>query len=92
MMHDEQKDNPAPYERLKRATDYLSKDRKQPIISAFSPITVTVTRGDKKVPLLIYKNYWGVEARDLKSGEIVWASPSSWSLERMLLHTRKGAR
>ncbi len=92
MMHDEQKDNPAPYERLKRATDYLSKDRKQPIISAFSPITVTVTRGDKKVPLLIYKNYWGVEARDLKSGEIVWASPSSWSLERMLLPRAEGRK
>ncbi len=91
MMHDDPKDNPAPYERLKRATDYLSKKRKQPIISAFSPITVTVTRGDKKVPLLIYKNYWGVVARDLKSGEIVWASPSSWSLERML-HPRAEGR
>jgi len=86
MMHDEQKDNAAPYERLKRATDYWSKDRKQPIVPAFSPITVTVTtKSDKKMPLLIYKNYWGIVARDLKNGgEIVWASPSTWSLERML--------
>jgi outer membrane protein assembly factor BamB/tetratricopeptide (TPR) repeat protein len=84
MMHDDEKENPASYERLKKAIGYWSKDRKQPIIPAFSPITVTVTRGDKKVPLLVYKNYWGLMARDLKSGETAWASPSSWSLERML--------
>jgi outer membrane protein assembly factor BamB/tetratricopeptide (TPR) repeat protein len=59
-------------------------DKHQPIIPAFSPISVTVSNGEKKTPLLIYKNYWGVMARNLKNGHLEWASPSSWSLERML--------
>ncbi len=84
MMYDEAKNNPLPHERLKRAITYWSKDRNQPIIPAFSPITVTVVKGEKRMPLLIYKNYWGVVARDLKSGDIAWTQPSSWSLERML--------
>jgi outer membrane protein assembly factor BamB len=60
------------------------KGKNQPILPAFSPITVTVTKGEKKVPLLVYKNYCGVFARELKTGELAWMSPSNWSLQRLL--------
>jgi outer membrane protein assembly factor BamB/tetratricopeptide (TPR) repeat protein len=71
------------YKKREEAEKALGK-LNQPIIPAFSPITVTISRGEKKTPLVIYKNYWGVIARNLQNGQIAWASPSSWSLERML--------
>ncbi|HTU19544.1 MAG TPA: PQQ-binding-like beta-propeller repeat protein [Gemmataceae bacterium] len=60
--------------------------QKQPIIPAFSPIALTAVdhKGEKK-SLLIYKNFFGVFARDLrKKGELAWISPSNGSLQRML--------
>ncbi len=102
MMKDDEKENPEPYKRIKQATDYWTGTRKQPIIPAFSPITVTVTRGEQKIPLLIYRNYWGIVARALKKvpqsstplpeGEIAWASPSNWSLERLLQRSSDSRR
>jgi outer membrane protein assembly factor BamB/tetratricopeptide (TPR) repeat protein len=61
------------------------KTQNQPIIPAFSPITLSVldNKGEKK-PLLIYKNFFGVMAYDLRDGKLAWASPSNWSLQRML--------
>jgi outer membrane protein assembly factor BamB/tetratricopeptide (TPR) repeat protein len=94
MMYEEEKENPEPAKRIKQATDYWTGTRKQPIIPAFAPITVTVTRGEQKIPLLVYRNYWGIVAQSLKKvtqsgmtlkeGDIAWASPSNWSLERLL--------
>ena len=76
----------AAHDKIKQAKTTLQNNN-QPIIPAFTPITITVSYGDKKTPLLIYKNYWGIIARDLKNGHLAWASPSSWSLEKMLGHT-----
>jgi outer membrane protein assembly factor BamB len=71
-------------ERIKAAKNELKKQN-QPIISAFSPITLSVldAKGEKK-PLLIYKNFFGVMAVDLRNGNLAWESPSNWSLQRML--------
>jgi outer membrane protein assembly factor BamB/tetratricopeptide (TPR) repeat protein len=91
-MSDEEKHSAA-YAKLDQAQKALANSN-QPIIPAFTPITITVSNGDKKTPLLIYKNYWGIVARNLKNGQLMWASPSSWSLEKMLGHssdTRKSA-
>ena len=100
MLFDEEKENPESYRRIREA-EKLLRERKQPILTAFSPITVSVTRNEKQVPLVIYKNYWGLVARSLKkashpggqfqAGDIFWASPSGWSLER-LLHPHRDAR
>jgi outer membrane protein assembly factor BamB/tetratricopeptide (TPR) repeat protein len=70
--------------RIKTAKDAIKKQN-QPIIPAFSPITLSVldAKGEKK-PLLIYKNFFGVMAVDLRHGSLAWASPSNWSLQRML--------
>jgi tetratricopeptide (TPR) repeat protein len=69
---------------IRKAKNTL-KDQNQPIISAFSPITLSVLdRKGERTPLLIYKNFFGVSAVDLRSGALSWASPSDWSLQRML--------
>jgi outer membrane protein assembly factor BamB len=69
---------------LRKAKDTL-KAQNQPIIPAFSPITLSVldSKGERK-PLLIYKNFFGVFALDLRNGELAWKSDSYWSLQRML--------
>jgi outer membrane protein assembly factor BamB len=61
---------------------------KQPILPAFFPVAATITRGDKKVPLLVYRSYLGLHAVNVKTGEVEWASPSNWSVERMLQDSR----
>jgi tetratricopeptide (TPR) repeat protein len=71
-------------ERIRSAKNTL-KNQNQPIISAFSPITLSVLdRKGEKIPLLIYKNFFGVTAVDLRNGALSWTSPSDWSLQRML--------
>ncbi len=82
MLHDE-RDN-ATLGQILRQAEKAMQAQHQPIIPAFSPITVTISRGDKKVPLILYKNYWGIVARDPKTGMTDWASPSPWSLQGML--------
>jgi outer membrane protein assembly factor BamB len=71
-------------DRIRQAKEALKKQN-QPIIPAFSPITLSVldSKGEKK-PLLIYKNYFGVFALDLRNGALSWHSRSNWSLQRML--------
>lgn len=70
---------------LLHQTEKQLQKKQEPIIPAFSPITLTVLdqKGDKK-PLLFYKNYLGVTAVDLRNGNLAWASPAGWSLQRML--------
>jgi outer membrane protein assembly factor BamB/tetratricopeptide (TPR) repeat protein len=57
---------------------------KQPILPAFFPVTATVERDHVRKPLLIYKNFWGVHAVDMRTGRLEWDSGSTWSLEKML--------
>lgn len=75
-------------QKVAEAVKVCGTDHGQPIVPAFAPITVTVTKGEKKTPLLIYKNYWGVVARDLRTGELAWDSESDWGLEHMLKSNR----
>jgi outer membrane protein assembly factor BamB/tetratricopeptide (TPR) repeat protein len=70
-------------EMLRRAERHL-KSRNQLVLPSYFPVTATVTKGEQRVPLLIFKNYWGVQAVNMKTGKLEWNSPSSWSLERML--------
>ena len=47
--------------------------------------------GENREPLIIYRDYWGVQAHNLKDGRLRWWTPASWSLQRMLggAHPRK---
>jgi outer membrane protein assembly factor BamB len=65
------------------------QEQSEPIISAFSPLFITLDKQGKKKPLIVYKNYYGVMAIDARTGELEWASPSSYSLERMFIPGRR---
>jgi outer membrane protein assembly factor BamB len=69
---------------LQRATRRLVEERKQPVLPAYFPVTATVTRPDQHRPLLMFKNYSGTHAVDMKTGKLYWSQPSNWSLEKML--------
>ena len=71
--------------------------RKAPLLHGFAPLAATLNREDGKIPLMIYRDFWGIHARPLrdvgedqkkddfvKAGEVYWESPSAWSLDRML--------
>jgi hypothetical protein len=69
---------------LQRATRLLVEERKQPVLPAYFPVTATVVKGEKRLPLLLFKDYTGTHAVDMKTGKLYWSQPSSWSLEKML--------
>jgi outer membrane protein assembly factor BamB len=64
----------------------------QPLLPSYFPVTATITRGDRPLPLLIFKNFWGVQAVNMKTGKLEWNSPSNWSLERMLARTSEARK
>jgi outer membrane protein assembly factor BamB/tetratricopeptide (TPR) repeat protein len=74
----------AAQQKLNQAAKVITNDRHQPLLTAFSPIVVTVTKREQTTPVLVYKDYWGVNAINMKAGKLEWDSPSNWSLERML--------
>jgi hypothetical protein len=45
------------------AGDVYTQDSTAQVVDG---IAVTASKGEKKVPLLIYKNYWGIVTRELK--------------------------
>lgn len=69
--------------RIKMAETALAT-RNQPLLSAFSPVTATMTKGEKTTPLLIYRSYWGIHVVNMLTGKFVWDSPSDWSLDRII--------
>jgi outer membrane protein assembly factor BamB len=89
-MSDQEERSPT-HTRIRDALVHLS-NKNQPVLPAFAPITVTVNKEGKKKPLLIYKNYWGLVARDLKNGEIAFAAPSTWSMQRLFSRNGDSAR
>jgi outer membrane protein assembly factor BamB len=70
--------------RTLQTAEKILHDLKQPILPAFFPVTATVVKDGKRQPLLIYKNFWGVHAVDMRTGLLQWDSGSTWSLEKML--------
>ncbi len=56
----------------------------QPLLTTFMPVTATMSQGEKKTPLLIFKSYWGLHVVNLKNGKLVWDSASDWSLDSVL--------
>lgn len=70
-------------EQIKRAEAALAT-RNLPLLTTFTPITATMTQGERKVPLLIFRTYGGIRAHLMGSGELAWAQPSDWSLDKIL--------
>lgn len=65
---------------IKGAEDGL-RSKNAPLLTAFSPVTATASKGEKKTALLIYRSWWGIHALDMKTGETLWDSPSDMSLD-----------
>jgi hypothetical protein len=70
-------------DRLRQA-EKLLHERHEPILPAFSPIVISVQERDQIIPLVLFKNYLGVMAYDLRNSSLRWAFPSNWSLQRLL--------
>ena len=83
-LFDEEENTPALEEHLRSVEKKLQR-KHEPIIPAFSPISLTVFnhKGEKK-PLLLFKNFRGIVAIDRNNGHLLWKSPSSWSLQYMV--------
>jgi outer membrane protein assembly factor BamB/tetratricopeptide (TPR) repeat protein len=71
-------------ENINKAKSAL-KQTNQPLIPGFAPIALTATGGrGEKIPLLVYKDYFGIMARDLRNGSIAWMSNLNGSLQTLL--------
>jgi outer membrane protein assembly factor BamB len=87
--------NPEPGAKDKQAEQWLDRAIKQqesrgPVLPAFFPIAVTLQRDAGPVPLLIYRSYWGVHARNLlKDGKLEWESALDGGLDRIVVDPEK---
>ncbi|MFL5244478.1 MAG: PQQ-binding-like beta-propeller repeat protein [Gemmataceae bacterium] len=55
----------------------------QAVLPSYFPIAVTLHREAGDVPVLVYRSFWGVTARNIKTGQLLWEAPSEWSLDAM---------
>ncbi len=68
-----------------RQAKSVLKNTGQPIVPSFAPITLTAMNSKgEKIPLVVYKDYYGITARDLRSGDISWFTRSNLSLQGLL--------
>jgi outer membrane protein assembly factor BamB len=58
--------------------------RKQVVVPAALPVTVTLDGGDKGRPLVVFRDLWGWNAHDAARGELLWKQYSNGSPDRML--------
>ncbi|HEV3236960.1 MAG TPA: PQQ-binding-like beta-propeller repeat protein [Gemmataceae bacterium] len=55
----------------------------QAVLPSYFPIAVNLHKDSGDVPVMVYRTFWGVTARDIKSGKLLWEAPSEWSLDSM---------
>jgi hypothetical protein len=67
----------------------LMQQRHQPMLSGFFPVTATVMKDGKKLPLVIYRSHWGIHAVHMKTGATQWEDISHWSMDRMVRDPNK---
>ncbi len=73
---------------IEEAFRYVSL-KKVPFLPAAFPITATVTKDGRRLPLLIYRSHWGLYAVDVKTGDLKWRAPSAWSMDMMVSKPNK---
>jgi outer membrane protein assembly factor BamB/tetratricopeptide (TPR) repeat protein len=71
-------------QRITQAEQILHRDQNQAVLPAFFPVTATVLKDGQRLPLLLYKSFWGIHAVNMRNGKLEWDAPSTWSIERIL--------
>ena len=76
------------------------RSRKRSILPALYPLSATLVHKDAKIPLMVYRDFWGLHTRPLrdvgdpkagdfcKAGALYWEAPSAWSIDRMAREPR----
>ena len=72
----------------------LQEDRhKSPVLPAFFPIAATTTNDKgKRMPLLVFRSYYGVHAVNAVNGKLEWEQDSDYSLDNLVNPQRAGGR
>jgi outer membrane protein assembly factor BamB len=66
------------------------QERLQPVLPSFFPIAATVRTDKETKPLLIYRSFWGIHARNLaKDGKLEWDAPSDYALDALVKNQEK---
>jgi len=65
------------------AAENFIQAKGQPILSPAQPIAVTIQRDGKPLPLVVYRSYKGIHARNVKTGELEWEADSAWSIDKV---------
>ncbi|MBY0232988.1 MAG: hypothetical protein K2W96_27215, partial [Gemmataceae bacterium] len=64
-----------------RAAEDAIRSRALPILSGTVPVTATTMKGGKQVSQLVFRTWKGIQAVDMRNGEVAWDSTSDLSLD-----------
>jgi outer membrane protein assembly factor BamB len=63
----------------------------KPVLPAFYPIAVTADIKGQPTPVVVYRTYEGIAAHVLKGDKHLWDTPSSWSLQKMMVDPKRAS-
>jgi outer membrane protein assembly factor BamB/tetratricopeptide (TPR) repeat protein len=61
----------------------------QAVLPSYFPIAVNVHKESGDIPVVVYRSFWGVTARNIKTGQLLWEAASDWSLDTMFHETTR---
>ena len=74
---------------LKMSENYMVQQRQQAMIPGFFPLATTITKNEQKIPLIVYRSYWGIHAVQVQSGKLEWEARSDWGIDAISLDKKK---
>ncbi|MEY4613888.1 MAG: hypothetical protein RL179_1861 [Planctomycetota bacterium] len=74
---------------LKMSENYMVMQRQQAMLPGFFPLATTITKNDEKIPLLVYRSYWGIHALQVKTGKLEWEARSDWGIDAVSQDKKK---
>lgn len=69
--------------------NYMVQQRQQAMIPGFFPLATTITKNEQKIPLIVYRSYWGIHAVQVQSGKLEWEARSDWGIDAISSIKRK---
>ncbi len=74
---------------LKMSENYMVQQRQQAMLPGFFPLATTITKNDQKIPLIIYRSYWGIHAVAVQNGKLEWEAKSDWGIDAIVQDKKK---